>query len=155
MLCLLNNNWLFRADTETLGRHKMRKLYMNYLTGILALVFVVAINIVPASISAAEIVMFESKSCHVCQKWNKEIGPSYNKSDIGKKLPLRQVELHKDRTAGIDLQRGVWVTPTFVIVEKNKEIARIQGYAGRKYFFDTMRDMAELLEDDDQEKGAM
>ncbi len=133
----------------------MLKLHLNYLTGILTLVSVALIGIVPASISAAEIVMFESKSCHVCRKWNKEIGPSYNKSEIGKKLPLRQVELSKDRTAGIDLQRGVWVTPTFVIVENNKEMARIQGYAGRKQFFETMRDMADLFEDDKPKKGAM
>ncbi len=133
----------------------MLKLHLNYLTGILALVSVVLISSVPAPISAAEIVMFESKSCHVCRKWNKEIGPSYNESEIGKKLPLRQVELSKDRTAGIELQRGVWVTPTFVIVENNKEIARIQGYAGRKYFFDTMRDMADLFEDTKQKKDAM
>src|SRR3954468_15818090 len=83
---------------------------------------------------AAELLMYRRAGCPWCQAWDEAIGPAYPKSDLGRLLPLRTVELDRDEPPAIALARPVLFTPTFVLVDEGREIGRIEGYPGQDFF---------------------
>jgi thioredoxin-related protein len=85
--------------------------------------------------SAGELVMFDSKSCTICRRFNAEIGDAgYAASNSAHTFPLRRINIHNG-TVDFQLELPVTMTPTFVFVEKGAEVARFVGYPGRDYFF--------------------
>jgi len=84
---------------------------------------------------AAELVMFEQEYCEWCEAWHDEIADVYPLTDEGKLLPLRTVNIHDDRPADLKAVRGVRFTPTFVVMDKGKEIGRILGYSDEAMFY--------------------
>ena len=105
---------------------------MRILTGLLA-VFALMASVLPAS--SAELVMYRRAGCPYCLNWDREIGPIYPKTDVGKSLPLRQVHLDRGKDTSVELKSPVRYTPTFVLVEDGKEKARIEGYPGEFFFW--------------------
>lgn len=81
-----------------------------------------------------ELVMFDSKACTVCRKFEAEIGDKYMNRESSNIFPLRRINIH-DGDVDIKLEQPVTMTPTFVFVEDGKEIARFVGYPGRKHFY--------------------
>lgn len=98
-----------------------------------------ALMALPAA--AAELVMIQQPGCHWCERWNTEIAPVYPKTAEGRFAPLRRVEL-RDLPGDIDLDRRVSYTPTFLVVEGGREVARLEGYPGEHFFWPLL---AELL----------
>lgn len=99
---------------------------------------------------AAELVMVEETGCFWCKRWEAEIGVAYPKTAEGKFAPLRKVELGaipKD----IEIARRVNFTPTFLLVEDGKELARIEGHPGEDFFWPLLEQM--LLENTDYQKA--
>jgi len=90
----------------------------------------------------AELVMFDDPGCVWCRRWNAEIAPSYARTREGQRAPLRRVPIRDQARAGVALARPVNVTPTFVLAEDGQEVGRIDGYAGRDFFYAML---AELL----------
>ena len=86
------------------------------------------------SAQAARLVMVEQDGCHWCAQWNHEISAIYPKTDEGKRAPLRRVDLH-DLPDDIEFISKPVFTPTFVLVEDGKELARMEGYAGDEFFW--------------------
>lgn len=84
---------------------------------------------------SAELVMYRRAGCPYCLAWDREIGPIYPKTDIGKKMPLRKVDLDRDKDNSVELKSPIRYTPTFVVVEGGKEKARIEGYPGEFFFW--------------------
>ena len=84
---------------------------------------------------SAELVMYRRAGCPYCAAWDREIGPIYPKTDIGKKLPLRHIHLDRGKDTSVELKSPVRYTPTFVLVEDGKEKARIEGYPGEFFFW--------------------
>jgi hypothetical protein len=84
---------------------------------------------------SAELVMYRRAGCPYCLAWDREIGPVYPKTDIGKSLPLRQVHLDRGKDNSVELRSPIRYTPTFVLVENGKEKARIEGYPGEFFFW--------------------
>ncbi len=84
--------------------------------------------------SAAELVMVEQTGCAWCARWNAEIAPAYPNTDEGKFAPLRRVDLRK-MPEDLKIARRVTFTPTFLLVEDNREIARMEGYPGEDFFW--------------------
>lgn len=84
---------------------------------------------------AAELVVFERAGCPWCIRWNREVAPVYPLSEEGKRAPLRRVDI----TAGVPPDLGfvapVRFTPTFVLVDKGREIGRLIGYMGEDAFW--------------------
>ncbi len=97
-----------------------------------------------AMAAETELVMIESKSCHVCKQFHREVGPDYNASKGASIFPLRMIDID-DGKIDISLQRPVTMTPTFIFVEKGKEIARVVGFPGREYFFKLVNGAAEEI----------
>jgi hypothetical protein len=85
-------------------------------------------------VAAAELLMFRRDGCAWCESWDREIGPIYGKTDVGRRAPLRMVDIRRDRHAAV-LKSPIIYTPTFVLVENGREIARIEGYAGDHFFW--------------------
>src|SRR6516225_7343552 len=90
----------------------------------------------------AELLMFDDAGCVWCRRWNAEIAPSYARTREGQRAPLRRVPIRDQARAGVALTRPVNVTPTFVLVENGQEVGRIDGYAGKDFFYPML---AELL----------
>lgn len=83
---------------------------------------------------AAELVMVEQVGCAWCARWNAEIAPAYPKTSEGEFAPLRRVDLHA-MPEDLEIARRVTFTPTFLLVEDGREIARMEGYPGEDFFW--------------------
>jgi hypothetical protein len=94
---------------------------------------------------AGELLMFRRAGCPWCQAWDEAVGPSYPKSDLGRLLPLRSVDLDRDPPPAVALVRPVHFTPTFVVVEDGREIGRIEGYPGQDFFWGLLGKLAREL----------
>jgi hypothetical protein len=96
------------------------------------IVAVAAVLALPAS--AAELVMFRRAGCPWCQAWDREVGAVYGKTEIGRRLPLRMAEFAGGRPA-VALSGPVRFSPTFVLIDRDREVARIEGYPGEDFFW--------------------
>lgn len=94
---------------------------------------------------AAELVMFDDPNCVWCRRWHAEVGPSYPNSEEGERAPLRRVHIRDQARSGVALVRPVTGTPTFVLVEGEREIGRIDGYAGSDFFYPRLAELLKRL----------
>ena len=107
------------------------------------LAFAVAISIAgPAG--AAELIMFYRVGCPHCAAWEREIGLIYDKTDISRRAPLRRVNLDRE-PADVMLRSRVIYTPTFVLADKDREVARMEGYPGHDFFWTLLERLLEQL----------
>jgi thioredoxin-related protein len=99
---------------------------------VLALAFG-AIAATPALSSGLhKLVMVEEPGCIYCARWHAEVGPAYANSPEGRFAPLQRVRIG---AAEINHLQGLRYTPTFVLVEGEREIGRITGYPGADFFW--------------------
>src|SRR5215510_2750417 len=94
-----------------------------------------AVHVASLGAHAAELLMFDDPGCVWCRRWNAEIAPSYPKTREGQQAPLRRVPIRDQARAGVALARPINITPTFVLVEDGQEVGRIDGYAGKDFFY--------------------
>ncbi len=90
---------------------------------------------------AAELVMVEQHACEWCETWNEEVGGIYGKTPEGKTAPLRRINIHDPLPADLAYLSGLVFTPTFVLVDKGREIGRIQGYPGEDFFWGLLQQL--------------
>jgi hypothetical protein len=95
--------------------------------------------------SAAELLMFERKGCPFCARFEREIAPDYPRSAAGASAPLRRVDLADSRTGGIAGLDPAVFAPTFVLVDGTREIGRLVGYPGRRYFYAELQTLIDRL----------
>lgn len=120
----------------------MRKTASNFLLiGLLA----VAANLLPLKARAAELLMFESRSCIYCLRWERDVGSTYDRTDEAKVLPLRRIDIGRQSASGVTLNSPVHYTPTFIVVDKGREIGRIEGFAGDDAFWGRLDELAAKL----------
>ncbi len=90
--------------------------------------------------------MFEQAGCPFCQNFDREIAPGYADSPYGRAAPLRRVDIHVDRRGGLAGVAPAVFTPTFVLVDDDgREVARLEGYPGRKWFYPELDAMMDAL----------
>lgn len=94
---------------------------------------------------SAELVMFEQAFCEWCEVWDEEVGTLYDKTDEGKRVPLRRVNIHKTRPADLTFVKSIVFTPTFVLIEDGVEVGRIMGYPGEDHFWALLDQMIDRL----------
>ena len=119
---------------------------------VLALAFILTLTSTP--LRAAELLMFEEDWCTWCERWNDEVGVVYHKTAEGKRAPLRRIDVHARIPDDVQLKTRVQFTPTFVLVEDGREIARIEGYPGEDFFWGLLQQMLEKLPKPEQRAGA-
>ena len=100
-----------------------------------ALVGVMLIASALADARAAELVMFEQAGCGWCDAFNREIAPVYNKTDEGRRAPLRRVDIAGPAPQELAFIGAEKLTPLFVLVDNGREIGRIRGYPGEDNFW--------------------
>lgn len=93
---------------------------------------------------AAELVMFTSKGCPYCIKFEAEVGRVYSQTDEGRLAPLRRVEVERPTPPDLRAIPNDRMTPTFVLLDNGREIGRIRGYAGQDFFYGQLQ---RLLQD--------
>lgn len=94
---------------------------------------------------AAELLMFETKSCPWCAAWRREVGQVYPRTEEGKRAALRRVDLDAPRPADLEHIKGVVYTPTFVLIDEGREIGRIMGYPGEDHFWGLLGELVKKL----------
>lgn len=99
---------------------------------------------------AQELIMVEQEGCIYCEMWDAEIGPIYSKTVEGKAAPLRKMDLDEEYPADLSFTAELIYTPTFVLVEDGRELARIEGYPGPDFFWWVL---AEMLRENTQFDG--
>jgi hypothetical protein len=68
--------------------------------------------------------------------WHAEVGSEkYASTSEGAFAPLRLIDLHEPRPADIAFASPLRITPTFVLVDEGRELARIEGYPGEDFFW--------------------
>jgi hypothetical protein len=92
---------------------------------------------VPAN--AAELFVFRSAHCPSCVAWEREIGRSYAATDEGRRAPLQHVDIDGGRGSSVADHHAVEVTPTFIVIERGREVGRIEGYSGGRKFWTQLR----------------
>lgn len=85
--------------------------------------------------------MVEQEGCIYCEAWDREIGPGFPNSSEGKAAPLLRVDIDGPWPDGIALERRPTITPTFILLNKGQELARLEGYPGENYFYPVIGDM--------------
>jgi thioredoxin-related protein len=100
----------------------------------LSAVMVMALLFMCESALSAELVMFRRDGCPWCTVWEREIEPIYGKTAVGQRVPLRKRDI-ADMSRDLSLRGPIRYTPTFVVVEGGRELARIEGYAGDDFFW--------------------
>ena len=87
------------------------------------------------------LIMAEETGCLWCAMWDREIAPIYPKTTEGKVAPLKRFDIHGDEPDGIIFLSRITYTPTFILVNKGKEVARIEGYPGEDFFWGLLGQM--------------
>ncbi len=87
------------------------------------------------SLFALELVMVEQKGCSYCEKWDKEVAPEYGLTELGRAAPLRRVDIHDMDDESFKLDSKVVFTPTFIFVENDVEVKRLEGYYSEDFFW--------------------
>ena len=81
------------------------------------------------------LLMIDDTSCSYCDLWEEEIGFMYSKSQEGKLAPLIRYQYGEKLPQEIKLLSEPVFTPTFILLEDNKEQFRIDGYPGEEFFW--------------------
>jgi len=77
--------------------------------------------------------------------WDREVGPVYAKTDLGRRAPLRMVEMAAGGETGVRTEGPVRYSPTFVLAQDGREIGRIEGYPGEAFFWGLLERLLERL----------
>ena len=89
--------------------------------------------------------LFEQAGCVYCQRWERDVGSLYEKTDEARVLPLRRVDIQQQKMSGIALASPVRFTPTFVVADNGREIGRITGYSNDNAFWGLLDALAAKL----------
>jgi len=116
-------------------------------TRILFLVGLTFVSAIPGR--AAELIMIEQAGCSWCAAWNRDVGVIYDKTAEGKRAPLRRVDLNDKIPEDIAKLRIERFTPSFILLEENREIGRIRGYPGEDFFWGLLGQMLKKIPSQD------
>lgn len=84
---------------------------------------------------SAQLIMIDQEGCEWCELWDEEIAGIYPKTDEGKKIPLVRYDIQDVPNDNFVFKRDIRYTPTFIVVNKGKEVGRIEGYPGESFFW--------------------
>ncbi|MBA4222864.1 MAG: hypothetical protein C0458_19215 [Methylobacterium sp.] len=99
---------------------------------------------------AAELVMYTRNGCPFCVRFEREVAPVYAKTPEGKAAPLRRIELPAGGVRSEGLLEPVTATPTFVLMDNDKEVGRITGYLNDDMFWGLLGRLVAVIESPDQ-----
>ncbi len=109
-------------------------------SGALALALLLAVpwnapGSAPGIAQATELIMFETLGRSWCLTWDKEVGVIYHKTAEGRTAPLRRLDIGDPRPPDLAALPDLMYTPTFVLMDGDREVGRIVGYPGEDLFW--------------------
>lgn len=110
---------------------------------LLILLLAVGALVPAATASAAELLMFERAGCPWCARWLREVAPAYEKSEEGAYAPLRRIDMDRGDPADVTLTIPVRFSPTFVLVDRGREVGRLIGYIDAATFWGLLTKMVQ------------
>ena len=122
---------------------------------LLSLLVLAGTMFIAAEAHAAELVLFERAGCAWCAAFDREIAPIYDKTDEGKRAPLRRVNLDAPPPADLSAIEVERLTPVFVLVDNGREIGRIRGYPGEDHFWGLLGALIAKLDKTDSERSGI
>lgn len=84
---------------------------------------------------AAELWMFTLPDCGPCVQFEREVGDRYTLTEEGRRAPLRHWVLDAGRPPELTGAGPVHGAPTFVLMNKSREVGRIVGYSSDELFW--------------------
>jgi thioredoxin-related protein len=99
-------------------------------------------SVAPAMAQTLELVLFERPGCVFCARWDREVGAVYPLTEVGKKAPLRRVNLAEGQPK-LQVDQPVLYSPTFVLMKDGREVGRIIGYRDDAMFWGTFSRMVD------------
>ncbi|WP_119392425.1 transcriptional regulator [Taklimakanibacter lacteus] len=103
-----------------------------------ALSIALTVLYVPAA-SAAQLVYVEWKDCGYCKVFNRQMIWAYGSSAVGRKVPLRRVNILGRWPADLKRVSRPSYTPVFILVENGREIGRFAGYTSPQGFTSSLQ----------------
>jgi len=98
------------------------------LTGLLICAAVFAI--IPAN--AAQLINLEKDGCSWCERWHQVIGLIPDNTPESKYTPLRRVDVHEGLPNDLSFAVKGGYTPTFILIDDDRETGRIRDYSGEE-----------------------
>lgn len=99
---------------------------------------------------SAELVMFETEGCEYCALWNSQVGEIYAETELGKIAPLRRVDMDAERPMDLRHIKGIRYSPTFVVVDGQREVGRMTGYIDESFFWGYLEEIIKTLDPGDE-----
>lgn len=112
----------------------------------ICLILLASLSSAVSGADSVRLLMFEQDNCAYCEKFHAEIGPAYPNTTEGKLAPLHTLMLNEPLPEELKDIEPAFVSPTFVLVENNREVDRLIGYPGDEYFWFLLGEMLEKLE---------
>ena len=114
-------------------KQKLSSLLRYVLTALILLANIA--NVSAEEQAPLELVMVTSDHCPFCKAWERDVGFIYSNTPYAQKAPLRRVDISDVALALPELPTVVFGAPTFLILENNMEVGRIEGYESSDLFF--------------------
>ena len=92
-----------------------------------------------------KLLMIDDTGCPFCELWDEEIGSKYSKTEEGKLAPLIRHHYGSKLPDQIILNSEPIFTPTFILLEKNREKFRFEGYLGEEFFWSFLSEYLQKL----------
>ena len=89
--------------------------------------------------------MIDDTGCPFCELWDEEIGSKYSKTEEGKLAPLIRHHYGSKLPDQIILNSEPIFTPTFILLEENREKFRFEGYLGEEFFWSFLSEYLQKL----------
>jgi hypothetical protein len=86
-------------------------------------------------VSTLTLLVYERAGCPWCARWDAEVAPIFPRTEIGKQVLLRRINLDSARPDDPKLDDPVRFTPTFVLMRDGAEVGRITGYHNDGFFW--------------------
>ena len=107
--------------------------------------FTSAVIFAPVTATAAELLVLEKAGCPYCVRFEAEVGRIYDRTAEGRRAPLRRLDNEAPFPEAYRFVAPDRITPTFVLVDGGREIARLRGYPGEDFFYGALGVMLEKL----------
>ena len=121
------------------------KMYLLRKTKVL--VVIVSILLLTARAKAATLILIENKNCQRCIAWEKQVGNIYSKTETGKLAPLRRININEAWPKELMFIKKAVYTPTFILLDKKKEIGRIFGFTSDYQFWGQLEKLISQISD--------
>jgi thioredoxin-related protein len=93
--------------------------------------------------AALTLLVYERAGCPWCARWDAEIAPVLPRTDVGKRVQLRRINLDHAQPDDPKLDDPVRFTPTFVLLKERKEFGRITGYHDDGFFWGALEKLVQ------------